>query len=442
MGTLTTKSIVKFGYGRRGPADLLRAAIGRVLVLCTAASPVTCLAETEGRLHGRLQAGFIANDNASDNVFPTGFLNFDEGFNLNRIDTIWEKPLETNLRPRIGPFPGPAPERFTWGYEVDLRYGQDEAITFGLDDELSVNDGRDNKWLLPQAFVSAHLPIGAGVSVLAGSFFTPIGYEIGAPIDPPTAFYTHSYAFAYQPVKHVGVLASARLPAPAGLWAVEFGVVQGWNNLQDNNDDKTLIANLRWRSPDFRTWVDFENIVGNEQSEDGVTDQTRPFNAISSDGSKLLRNFHALTVTRRFDDRRRGALNAIYGHQEGGDVIADANNPPGFLITEDSAWYGVNLNYYDRFAPGLQWALRAEWLRDKKGAHALLPAGDYHGLTANFAWWARPDVRVRPEMRYDWYDGDGKPFGGQVPAIFFGEEDRQWVFSLDVTWFYGEAGSP
>jgi hypothetical protein len=392
-------------------------------------------------LNARVQAGLIANNNDSDNVFPTGFLNFDEGANLNRIDLIWEKPLSTNLRPRIGPFPGPTPESFDWGFEIDLRYGADEAITFGLDDELSINEGEDNKWLLPQWFATAHLPIWRGVSLMAGSFFTPLGYEIGAPVDPPTAFYSHSYAFAYQPVKHVGLLVNAMLPpsASGGLWSVEVGLVQGWNNLQDNNDDKTLIANLRWRSADFGTWIDIENIVGNEQSEDGVSDQTRPFNAISSSGDKLLRNFHSLTLTQRLSPTRRVAFNAIYGHQEGGDVVADANNPPGFLIVEDSAWYGANVSYYDRFLPDTQFAIRAEWLRDDKGAHALLPAGDYHGLTANLSWWALPKLRVRPELRYDWYQGDGLPYGGRVPAIFFGEEDEQWVLSLDLTWFYDKA---
>jgi hypothetical protein len=427
-----------FAIDRDGPI-VLRACLAAALAGTVAAPSAAQETPSGVALHGRLQSGFIRNDSGSDNVFPSGFLNFDEGFNLNRIDTILEKPLRSNLRPRIGPFPGPAPQGFEWGFGIDLRYGQDEAITFGLDDELSINEGKDNKWLLPQWFATAHLPFGAGVTVLAGSFFSPVGYEIGAPVDPPTAFYTHSYAFAYQPVKHVGVLASVRLPvAPElGMWAVELGVVQGWNNLQDNNRDKTLIANLRWRSVDFRTWVDLESIVGNEQSEDGITDQTRPFNAVSSDGSKLLRNFHSLTVTHRFDGRRRSALQAIYGRQEGGDVPADANNPPGFLITEDSAWYGINANYYHRLRDDLQLAVRAEWLRDDKGAHALLPAGDYHGVTVNAAWWATPEVRIRPEVRYDWYDGDGRPFGGRVPTVFFGEEDRQWVFSLDLTWFYG-----
>jgi len=217
------------------------------------------------------------------------------------------------------------------------------------------------------------------------------------------------------------------------------GLLQlGWNNLQDNNDDKSLLLDLRWRSPDFKTWVDFENIIGNEQSEGGITDQTRPFNAISSTDKKLLRNLHTLTVTQRLDKGKRVAFNALYGSQQGGDIAVAKNNPPGFLITEDSEWYGANINYYNRFAADKQLGLRAEWFHDDKGAHALLPEGDYYAVTANLSWWPTTKLRIRPELRYDRYDGPGKPFGGKVPTVFFGDEDEQWTASVDATWFFGK----
>ena len=391
-------------------------------------------------LHGRLQLGLIANDNDSANVFPSGFLNFDEGFNLNRIDLIAEKKTRADIQPRIGPFPGPRPERPDWGFEIDLRYGRDAAITFGLDDELSINEGKEELWLAQQWFLRLYEPWGGGFSLIAGSWFTEIGHEIGAPVDPPTAFYTHSYAFLYGPSKHVGILGAMKLPVAKrrGLWSLGLGLVQGWNNLQDNNHDKTLLFDLRWRSPDFRTWVDFENIIGNEQSEDGVTDQTRPFNAISSRGDKLLRRMHSLTISHRLSPTRRWTLNAVAGFQEGGDVVADAHNPPGFLITEDSEWYGVNLNYYDRFRPGIQFALRLEWLRDDDGAHALLPGGNYYAITANLSWWPLKNLRIRPELRYDYHDGPGNAFGGQVPTVFRGDTNQQWLASIDLTWFFGK----
>ncbi|HFD87653.1 MAG TPA: hypothetical protein ENJ35_08255, partial [Gammaproteobacteria bacterium] len=339
--------------------------------------------------------------------------------------------------PRIGPFPGPTPQHSDWGYELDLRYGRDAAITFGFDDELEINDDNKNLWLMPQWFIDGFSPLGHGISWIAGSWFSSVGYEIGAPVDPPTSFYTHSYAFAYAPVKHVGVMASARLPGEpqSGMTSLSLGIVQGWNNLQDNNNDKSLIFDLHWRSHDFKTWIDFENIIGNEQTDNGHTEQTRPFNAISSNGKKLLRRFHSLTITHRINPVDRMALNMIYGFQEGGDVVAAPKNPPGFLITRDSPWYGINLNAHHKLKKNLQASFRLEWLKDKRGAHALLPAGDYYAATASLSWWPEPHFRIRPELRYDRYHGSGKPFGGKVPTVFFGDADTQWTGSIDATWF-------
>ena len=395
-------------------------------------------ASDEVSVQTRIQFGGIVNDSPSENVFPSGFLNFDEGINLNRAELILEKTPVSNIKPRIGPFPGAAPSAPDWGFEVDLRYGEDAAITYGLDDELAINEGNDRLYLVPQWFVNGYLPIGDGFSWMAGSWFTPVGYEIGAPVDPPSAFYTHSYAFVYQPVKHVGVLGALKLPVEQerGLWSLGLGVVQGWNNLQDNNDDKSMLFDLRWRSPDFRTWVDFENIVGYEQSEDGLTEQTRPFNAVSTQGDKLMRRMHSLLLSHRFDPVHRLAFNAVYGYQEGGDLAADGNNPPGFLITRDSRWYGANLNWYLQWREDKQLAMRVEWFRDAQGAHALLPEGIYRGVTLSLSWWVSEGFRIRPELRYDHYSGPGKPFGGQVPTVYFGEEDSQWVASLDATLTY------
>lgn len=409
------------------------------LSLLSLISPGLPADNTPVKIHGRIQVGAIYNDNHSENVFPSGFLNFNEGVNLNRADLIFEKTIKSNLQPRIGPFPDPKPEHADIGFQIDTRYGKDAAITFGFDDE-GRNKDKEHLLLMQQWFVKGYQPWGEGFSYIAGSWFTPVGMEIGAPVDPPTGFYTHGYSFVYQPSKHVGVLGSLKLPLrpEKGMLSVGAGLVQGWNNLQDNNDDKTLLLDMRWRSPDFKTWVDVESIIGNEQSEDGITDQTRPFNAVSTSGEKLLRQMHSLTVSHRLDQHKRLAFNALYGSQEGGDLVADNNNPPGFLITDDSEWYGVNMNYYDKFIPEMQLAIRAEWLRDAEGAHALLPAGDYYAVTTNLSWWPNKKLRIRPELRYDRYDGAGKPFGGKVPTVFFGKEDEQWTASIDATWFFGK----
>lgn len=111
-------------------------------------------------IYGRVQAGLMYNDNSSDNLFPTGFFNLDEGFILNRTEIIVEKPLRTTYKPRIGPFPGLAPENWDWGFLVQGRYGQDFSRTYGFDDELNINENERRVFILPQWFVKAYAPWG------------------------------------------------------------------------------------------------------------------------------------------------------------------------------------------------------------------------------------------------------------------------------------------
>lgn len=389
-------------------------------------------------IYGRVQAGLMYNDNGSDNLFPTGFFNLDEGFILNRTEIIAEKPLRTTYKPRIGPFPGPAPENWDWGFLVQGRYGQDFSRTYGFDDELNINENERRVFILPQWFVKAYAPWGGGTTFQFGTWFTNIGNEIGAPVDPPSPFYSHAYAMMYGPSKHFGGLLSTRLPVAKelGLWGIELGLVQGWNNLQDNNSEKSLITALQWRSPDMRTWIDFESIWGNEQSENGVLDQ-RPFVAVSSNDGNLFRQFHSLTLTQWLGEEKewRIAVNAVYGDQEGGDVVAANANPPGFLITENSQWYGVNGSVVWQMKKDLQLGLRAEWFTDRDGAYFLLPEGRYTAWTASVSWYPEPWLRIRPEIRYDHYSGAGQPFGGELPTLFSGTEQEQTLFSVDATLF-------
>ena len=386
----------------------------------------------------RVQAGLLRNDNGSDNVFPTGFFNVSEGFVLNRAEFLIEKPLNAPYKPRIGPFPGPVPDRYDWGFLVQARYGEDFSRSYGFEDEWGVNQEGRRVWLLPQWFVKTYMPWGGGSTFQFGTWFTNIGNEIGAPVDPPSPFYSHAYAMMYAPAKHFGGLFSMRLPVDRkyGLWGVEIGVVQGWNNLQDNNDDKSLITGLQWRSASMKTWLDIESIWGNEQSEDGIYDQ-RPFVAISSNNDKLFRHFHSVTLTQWLGQSRRSriVLNAVYGEQEGGDVAAASENPPGFLITEDSQWYGVNISLLQPVTETVQFGLRAEWFKDQDGAYFLLPEGTYRALTASFSWRPKPWLRIRPEVRFDQYSGPGQPFGGRLPTVFAGDQDEQWLFSVDATLF-------
>jgi hypothetical protein len=53
---------------------------------------------------------------------------------------------------------------------------------------------------------------------------------------------------------------------------------------------------------------------------------------------------------------------------------------------------------------------RVEWLRENGGYLANF-GGDYYECTLGLNWNPYENVSIRPEVRYDWYDGAGTPFG-------------------------------
>ncbi len=60
---------------------------------------------------------------------------------------------------------------------------------------------------LPQAYLEAYVPIGNGLNIKAGHFYTPLGYET-VPA-PDNFFYTHAYILnSGEPFTHTGLLAT------------------------------------------------------------------------------------------------------------------------------------------------------------------------------------------------------------------------------------------
>ena len=87
-----------------------------------------------------------------------------------------------------------------------------------------------------------------GWSVKAGKFVTLLGSEV---IEAPSNMnYSRSFLFGFAiPFTHTGVLFS---PPLGDQFAASIGVVNGWDNVVDNNDGKTLLGGVTWTaSPMF-----------------------------------------------------------------------------------------------------------------------------------------------------------------------------------------------
>ncbi|NDY93226.1 outer membrane beta-barrel protein [Ideonella livida] len=408
-------------------------------------------AATGWNASGYLQLGWSANDASTHNQAAAGHSNFpvvgpaDEGLQLNALALVLERPMaRTNLLPRITPTPGPVPWEFDWGVHAELTYGRNglPAGMLGLDAEWGLNrtpagtapgSTRQNYLALPQVFAQAYLPVGLGVAFTVGRFGSGVGSEIPPDWRPgPNFFYSKAYAMVAQPDQVAGVLASANLMrSDWGLLMGEAGVVNGRQNWQDNNGDKSWVGALRWRSGDMATWVDYSFMRGNEQNEPGGVVQMPVARLISPRGQ--LRQHHSLSFTSHpaNDVELHGEL--LWGRQDGdgrADTI-DVLTGPGFA---GGSWRGANARVLWRTAPDRQWGARLETFQDRQ-AQALFPvtavAGDFNALTLGLRQDLTPNVVLRPEIRHDWqsHHGSAQAFGG-------GRASRQTTLSADVLVFF------
>ena len=373
-------------------------------------------------LFGWAEASAIYSDNDSSDISPGAFFNSDDGLKLNQLGlTLCSDracpPFSFGpggaIHNRVGPFPGPKPENASIDFNVTAIYGEDVAFlkTLGFDGDFHFDRDDERKLGITQAFVDIYLPILDGTSVMIGSFQTPLENDIGYPFVPPNWFATHTYAFQHGPSKHVGVLAQSRLKTSPdfGLLAIDYGVVRGWNNASDRNQDVDVIGGIRWRSPDLKTWIDLEAIYGNGADDFGPAPGRggSPYFVLSSTGEYLDRLGAFLAVNQALTPRFSMALEASYGRQEGGDIKFTP-----FAITENAQWYGATIGARYGLSDHVFLNGRAEWFKDEKGALVLWNGvrGDVYAFTGNLEWQPAPMLRFRAEARYDTHHGPGKLF--------------------------------
>ncbi|OUY06245.1 outer membrane beta-barrel protein [Acinetobacter populi] len=398
----------------------------------------------------------VADSNHGKQLAPATVFRHSDGFTLDQMGIMVEKKIKSNLISRVGPIPVEMPKDFDWGFNITAMYGADNFFfrTYGLDDDWSINklgnfDRTDYYTTLTQAYLDFYLPYFNGSNLTIGLFHSPLGHEIGfaLPSPAPANFYTHTYSFVHGPAKHTGVLWSSHLlnnPTTSKL-SYELGLVRGYNNWQDIHNNWSLIANLRWRSADFKTWVDFENIYGNS-TDDSVTSclcgSPIPTSSALASDSSLKRFQSYLTISHDIDEKNSLAMEASYGYQEKSLFADILNQIPSTSLSNggvDASWSGVNLSYKHKFNTQLSTSLRGEYF-DTDGVNVMLPyAGKYKALTSNIAWSPVPYLRLRPEIRYDWYTGKAKPFGADKdtpPPLTQGQYDNQFSYSVDLTFFF------
>jgi len=388
-------------------------------------------------------------------VQPQGGMVQDEGLNLNQLglmvckgDGCPPNRLFTpgrNVLSRVGPLPGPRGEEVIVDWNLTVVYGEDAVFwrTRGLDD-WRFDIGERNKLAFTQWFLDIYLPVGAGASLIIGNFQTPLAAEIGYAFVPPNGFSSRTYAFMAAPAKHLGAIGQFKLPLAesAGIASLSLGLVSNWNGADFGSGSHLpgVFATASWRSPDLATWLDLEFTWSNGEDDFGDVarhdGKRRPrgggsqYLALSSSDEVLDRVIAFLTLRHQLGARLESVSEAVWGHQQGGDRA-----PLPFAIVRDSAFYGANTALRYALRSNIHLAGRFEWFRDEHAANVLWSGvgaggGNVFAGTLSLGWQALPNLLLRPEIKYDRYDGEGHLFAADGSGL--ASADDQWLGVLNL----------
>ncbi len=324
---------------------------------------------------------------------PVTFNNRSNDYQLNQLYARLKRDVDTECG------------RWDLGGRIDFLYGTDSIYTEARG--LETFDDFSPKWnaqqlgaALPQCYMEAFCPWGAGLDMKIGHFYAPIGYESVPATN--NFFYSHSYTYQYgEPFTFTGLLGTTKL----GDFTIQAGMTRGWDNWEDNNNDLGFVGGIHWTSANERTDIALGVTAGYEQP----------------DPSTNVRTLYSLVIQQKIGDRWQYVFQHDFGDEDGAGV--------GGSIAQ---WYGINQYLFYTINDCWKAGLRFEWFYDGNGSRVRIgdvpvgQTGTYYELTAGVNWTPNKHVIVRPEFRWD--------FTGTPDLYPFGDDTRsnQVLVDCDV----------
>jgi len=331
------------------------------------------------------------------------------------LDQVWfevERPIDEENRA---------------GFRLDTVYGKTGALLNGGGPNNRNTNLDDSSIYIEQGYVQYLAPIGDGLTLKAGKFSTPIGYEVAGTIYNQNITRGNVWNLL-EPIDHIGVTGGYAFGDTG--FDVMGGVVNGFRpNDPDNNESKSLIGHLGWANETLSVGVN--GIYGNENTA----------------SSKNARN--VINGVVKFNPTDRLALFV------NGDYATQANNG------NSKAW-GVSTGGRFGITDRTGISLRGEYVADNDN---YLGFGAWeNGTTPGFQDFVATDVKifgvtatvdhlltdqlmVRGEVRWDnvRHSGDtsnGEFFNGSLDnsKSDFGLKSNQVVLGAEVVYNFNKFG--
>jgi len=183
------------------------------------------------------------NNPASRNNMLRAFDLSTNQFGLNLVELVADKQPDAN--------------NSRTGYHIALGFGQAMNVVNGTDP-----GGLGFGQYLKEAYFSYLAPVGKGLQVDVGKFVTPHGAEVIETKDNWN--YSRGLLFTYAiPFYHFGIRAKYTFN---DKYAVTGYLVNGWNDVVDNNTGKTYGATFAW-NPNKKFGIAQNYMAGPEQTD-------------------------------------------------------------------------------------------------------------------------------------------------------------------------------
>jgi hypothetical protein len=340
------------------------------------------------RLTGFAQGSYAYSGRSAGDTAIVGRLydRLQNRFMLNALAVVLDKPYD--------------PAKFSAGFHTELLVGQDATVIqsggFNLGSQAD----------LPHLYVTLNVPTasGNGLQFKVGRIPTLLGLEVIETIANPN--WSEGNQFIYvENFTGTGLSIETKFN---NYVDVQFRVINGWDQVSDNNGRKSLMARV--------------GLYPNALSSLGLTGYWGPEEAGNNSANRY--GFEAL-LWRKLGNAAVW-LQGDYGTEQANAALPDP--------TQDAKWWALGAWVTYDFSGTLGLALRGDYVNDENGARSSFnglvgfPAntGQKFGsgtATLNIKAW--PSAVVRPELRYD----------RSTLAAFRGKKDQVSV-ALAVAYLY------
>ncbi len=353
-------------------------------------------------------------------------------------------------------------EGWDWGFRWDTQYGTSSRFntSAGFEDKFASNINQSQYNIaMPNANVIAQYN---DLKVTMGRYTSPVGfYAIGT---YNNFFNTLPYTFQYgEPFTHTGFLAQYQVTDDLNLGA---GFIRGWDNTGSFNPGSgyigTVVRNNLAKEGDSLSFVPvFSSAEPVTYADNGQPISAGVAGVPNNPPAFAPRYLQTLVYSRPVAEKLTYVFQSDFGYQA--NAWADGSA---------AHWYGVNQYLYYKVNNCISWGINAEWFRDDTGYRVggFLPdyyqgyyqsrirglspnrsdyIGNWYQITCGPRWTPNPNLVIRPNLRFDWFDGkigpnnpgvnaNGGPGSGTNGGLPFGDGTKsvQGILGTDVVIVY------